>query len=331
VQPLINEVILISYPQDGGAAGLRRMGVPARTAEFMAIQFKIDQVTGFAHDLWLRQVRDDEMPAKVINVSRVNYFVGQVLNGGFQQFVHNSNWDKNFIAGVRRGLTAIGAREHLAVFEGAARMVDDAYATAGGQLDTAKFEATIKQLEQKHLSNLKLTLRTGMIVGKSWTWGERWECAQFLSARYIQRWWGVKRLPLADYEAALDRLAARVPDLAARRQKAEDTRPWEKKTIDLLVAQAFFSDIWYTAFGTREYDGKKVWCWNFTVGKTPGQGHHQAIFVDGQAIMFKGNTDQIVAQRSAPEAAAGSGVARNEPETDPETQHPNVMLMIANP
>lgn len=272
------------------------------------------------------------MPPKVIDVSRVNYLVGQVLNGGFLQFVHNSNWDRNFVAGVHRGLAAIGAREHLAVFEGAARLVDEAYANAGGQLDTGKFKATIQQLERKHLSNLRLTWRTGWIVGNGWTWGDRWQSAQLVSARYIQKWWGVKHLPHADYEAALDRLAARVPDLAARRQKSKDARPWEKKTIDLLVAQAFFSDIWYTAFTTREYDGKKVWCWNFTVGKTPGrQGHHQAIFVDGKAIMFKGDTDQIVAQRLAPEAAPGSGVVRNEPGMEPGTQHPNIMLMIANP
>jgi ribosomal protein S18 acetylase RimI-like enzyme len=48
-------------------------------------------------------------------------------------------------------------------------------------------------------------------------------------------------------------------------------------------SQAGLSDIWYTAFGARAHHGKKVWCWNFTVGKPPGQGHHQAIFVDGEA------------------------------------------------
>jgi hypothetical protein len=307
------------------------MGVPPREAEFMTIQSKIDEVTGFAHDLWLRHVRDDEMPPKVINVSRVNYLVGQVLNGGFLQFIQNSNWEKNFVAGVHRGLTAIGAKEHLAVFEGAAQLVEQVYSTAGGQIDTERFKAKIDQLERKHLTNLKLTLRTGWFVGNSWTWGDRWSSAQIMSARYIEKWWGVKRLPLVDYEATLDRLAARVPDLTVRRQKAEDARPWEKKIIDLLVAQAFFCDIWYTAFSAREYDGKKVWCWNFTVGKTPGQGHHQAIFVDGKAIMFKGDTDQIVAQRDAPEAAPGSGIIRSEPDMEPGMQPPNISLMIPNP
>jgi hypothetical protein len=141
----------------------------------------------------------------------------------------------------------------------------------------------------------------------------------------------VQHLPRADYEAALDKLAPRIPDLAARRQKWEDARPWEKNAIDRLVAQAFFSDIWYTAFSTREHNGRKVWCWNFTVGKIPGKGHHQAIFVDGEAVMFESNTDKIVARRPAPECAPGSGVARNEPSGEPGTEGPNMIYRIANP
>src|ERR1700721_105691 len=98
MQPLVHDIILPVKPSsalqriktslgmDGVAVRMRRMGVDPLAAEFMEIQTKIDEVTGFAHGLWERHVRDDEMPAKVINVSRVNYFVGQVLNGGFVQF-----------------------------------------------------------------------------------------------------------------------------------------------------------------------------------------------------------------------------------------------------
>jgi hypothetical protein len=65
---------------------MRRMGVPPLTTEFMEIQSKIDEVTEFAHDLWERHVRDDEMPPNVINVSRVNLLVGAVLGGGVLRF-----------------------------------------------------------------------------------------------------------------------------------------------------------------------------------------------------------------------------------------------------
>lgn len=329
MQSLVSEVILIAR-DSGDATALRRMGVPPRDAEFMAIQSKIDEVTGFAHDLWLRHFLDDEMPPKVINVSRVNYLVGQVLNGGLLQFVHNTGWDKNFVEGVRRGLAAIGAREHLAVFEGIARLIDEAHATGGG-LDTDKFKATVAQLERKHLSNLKLTWRIGWIVDNGWKWGDRWQCVQILNARYIEKWSGVQRLPPTDYEAALDKLMPRIPNLAERRQMREDARPWEKKLIDQFIAQIGLDYVWYTAFSTREYNGKKVWCWNFVVGRTPGEGHHHSIFVDGEAVIFKGDTDEVVARMPAPECALESRVARTQPEAEPGSYHPNITFPIANP
>jgi hypothetical protein len=152
-----------------------------------------------------------------------------------------------------------------------------------------------------------------------------------LSARYIAGWKDVRRVPAEAYPAALDRLASAIPDRAARRQAREDTRPWEKKAIDHMVAQAFYSNIWYTAFDTRHHDGKTVWCWSFTVGKTPGQGHHQAIFVDGEAIMFEGRTNKIVGRRPAPECAPGSAVASNAPDLEPGTEGKNISLLIANP
>src|SRR5215831_10601841 len=343
MQPLVHDVILPAKSSRvleriktvlgiGGVADrMRRMGVAPLAAEFMEVQTKIDEVTGFAHGLWERHFRDDEMPTKVINVSRVNYLVGQVLNGGLLQFIQNSQWNTSFVDGVRSGLAAIGASEHLAVFEGAARPIDEAYEKGGGKLDTDKFGVMLDQLEREHLSNLKLSRRLSRSVDDSWTWGDRWQCAQILSARYIAGWRGVRRVPSAAYPAALDRLAAAIPDLAARRQMREDARPWEKKAIDRMVAQARYDYVWYTAFSTREYRGRKVWCWNFVVGRTPGQGHHQAIFVDGEAIMFKGGTDEIVARTPTPEGAPGSGVARNEPEQDPGTEGFNIIIHIPNP
>ena len=62
-----------------------------------------------------------------------------------------------------------------------------------------------------------------------------------------------------------------------------------------------------------------------------GEGHHQAIFVDGEAIMFKGHTDEIVARLAAPQAAPGSGVARNEPSREPGSEGPNILFRIPNP
>jgi hypothetical protein len=327
---MIREIVLFDKPSSSPEE-LMQMGVDQSAAEFIFIQSKVDQVTQFAYDLSLRHIRDNEMPEIVVNVSRVNYLIGQILNGGFLQFVHNSKWDKNFIAGVRNGLAAIGAAEHLAVFDGAAQMIDEAYERDDGKLDTARFCAAFDELEREHLSGPKLSQRLGMDVDDSWTWAERWQIAQVMNAVYIGTWDNVRRMPLADYEQALDRIVADVPDLEKRREEYEAARPWEKRTIDRFVAQIGLDYVWYTAFSARGYNGKTVWCWNFVVGRTIGEGHHQAIFVDGEAIIFKGDIDEVAARMPAPESASGSGVARNEPEQEPGTHHPNISILIDNP
>ena len=327
---MIREIILIDRPSSGPEA-LMQMGVDQSAAEFMFIQSKVDEVTQFAYDLSLRHIRDDEMPESVINVSRVNYLIGQILNGGFLQFVHNTNWDKKFVAGVRNGLAAIGATEHLAVFDGAAKMIDEAYKRDDGKLDTARFLASFNELEQEHLSDSKLSQRLDMDVDDSWSPALRWEIAQVMNAVYIGTWDKVRRLSLADYEQALDRIVADVPDIDSRRQKYEAARPWEKRTIGRFVAQLGLDYVWYTSFSSRKYNGKTVWCWNFVVGRTIGEGHHHAIFVDGEAIIFKGDTDEVDARMPAPECASGSGVARNEPEYEPGTEHLNINVLIDNP
>lgn len=327
---MINEIILLDGPSSSPEE-LMQMGVDQSAAEFMFIQSKVDPVTQLAHDLSLRHVRDDEMPENVINVSRVNYFIGQILNGGFRQFVHNTKWNRNFISDVRRGLAAIGATDHLAVFDGAAQMIDEAYKRDDGKLDAASFDAAFDELEREHLSDSRLCERLGMDPDDSWTWAERWQIAQVFNAVYIGNWEKVRRLPRADYEQALDRIVAGIPDLKERREEYEAARPWEKRIIDQFVAQIGLDYVWYTTFTEREYNGRKVWCWNFVVGRTVGEGHHQAIFVDGEAIIFKGDTDEVVARLPAPESASGSGVARHEPDGQPGAHHPNLALLITNP
>lgn len=143
------------------AERFRRMGFAPLAAEFMQAQTVIDEVTSFAHSLWERHVLDREMPEKVINVSRVNYLVGQILNGGFLQFVTNSGWNAEFVGGVRSGLQALEAAEHLAVFQGASRIVDVACETASREIDNDKFDASLDRLESEHLNNAKLSRRLG--------------------------------------------------------------------------------------------------------------------------------------------------------------------------
>ncbi len=165
-----------------------------RFAAFSEAQVKIDEVTGFAHGLWERDVRDNEMPTKVINVSRVNYLAGQVLNGGFPQFVHNSQWYESFIAGVRSGLVAIGAVNILRFSRAPRASVDEAYKMGGGDLDIDRLDATLDQLERECASAIPGRAAASRSVDDSRTWGDGWYALKCRAPVGIAGWRDVRRV-----------------------------------------------------------------------------------------------------------------------------------------
>lgn len=286
----------------------------------------IDEVTSFAYGLSMRHFYDSEMPPEVIHVSRVSYLLGQVLNGGFWQFVENSGWATSFVDGVRSGLVAIGAVEHLAVFDGAAAMIDEGY-RKDGKIDIDRFNQLVDQLEEEHLAEAKLKSRLGNVSSKPWNWGDRWSALTPLMERYIAKLKNIRRVRYDRYEAELDKLTRLIPDLEQRKAGREEARPWEKKRIDQLVDLAGQSQLWYTGFSERQHDGQLLWAWNMRTNA----GHHQVIFHDGEAIMFSGRTDEIVARIPAPEQRPDSGVPSHQPAQQPGTLGKNIMLLITNP
>jgi hypothetical protein len=328
---LVRDIVLTAYPSSLLGKIRTSLGIDRIAAvDFTEHQDKINGVTGFAHSLWERYFLDTEMPVEAINVSRVNRLVGEVTNGGLWQFVQNTSWNKYIVEGTRDGLKAVGAEEHLAVFDGAAQMIEEANAN-GGNIDLDAFDAKVERLETEFFSDANLRRRLRRRVDASWTWGDRWAIARLLTSRYIDGLKNIRVVAPQRYEEELDRLMPAIPDLEFRRAARADARPWEKKTIERVMTAKGLDHVWYTAFSARAHGGKTLWCWNFTVGTTPSEGHHQAIFVDGEVIVYKGHTDEIVTRAPCPEAAEGSTAPRVEPDQEPGTEGPNIIIRIDNP
>lgn len=70
----------------------------------------------------------------------VDYYLAQVNNGGFSQFLYNSRWHSGTIGLLREGLVATNAKKHLALFEeGAALVASLGEAGLEGYLDSDYF------------------------------------------------------------------------------------------------------------------------------------------------------------------------------------------------
>lgn len=66
----------------------------------------------------------DDVSADALRSYYVDFYLGQVNNGGFAQFVQNSKWNDAVIASIRSGLAAMGASGMVANFAEMGTLVD---------------------------------------------------------------------------------------------------------------------------------------------------------------------------------------------------------------
>jgi len=296
----------------------------ARERSFDECRDLVAHVQQFAYELSKRRVHDTEMPRNVILVSRVNYFIGQVLNGDVYQFLHNTRYSYEFTADLIDAFRTIGAIEHAQVMSDISAFIEKARAERNA-IENDKLRALKERLETEQLSDAKLNARYRQPRTNTWSWGDRWSAPIHLCARYIDGWKNLRYVPDSQYEIEITRLAARIPDLVAREQAHQEARAWEKKAIEKLMHG---ERIYYTTFSARTWNGKSVWCWNFTTTAGDKGGHRAAIFVDGELVIFMGDTPEIIARAPAPECAPGSTTLRNEPDKAPGSLSPNVIIRI---
>src|SRR5262245_17432988 len=69
-------------------------------------------------------LKEDEIPPDALRSYYVDYYLAQVENGGFSQFVYNSHWSPLMNGFIREGLAGMKAVGHLALFNESATLVD---------------------------------------------------------------------------------------------------------------------------------------------------------------------------------------------------------------
>src|SRR5262249_35681772 len=84
----------------------------------------VESNISFLNALFAEHLTADEVSSDALRSYYVDYYLAQVNNGGFSQFVYNSRWSPQCIAYVREGMRAMKAKQHLEVFEEGARLVE---------------------------------------------------------------------------------------------------------------------------------------------------------------------------------------------------------------
>lgn len=248
--------------------------------EYEIIYSNIDYLNSlFQEYIYLEEVSDDALKSYY-----VDYYLTQVNNGGFSQFVYNSGWRKDTIRYVREGLNEMGAFENLELFNKSAGILDD--------LGADRIE---KYLNSEYFGANKERDILNSFDDEFYDLQES-EALVSLNSRWLKQHDKLEVLNKEQYQERIRTIAHSIPDGNVRAQEALEAEPRYMKLIRALCNKSGHTLERVTAGDpTNEYKGVQILAWHFLTNL----GHHYMIDYKGEAIMFKGESGEVVAAISA--------------------------------
>lgn len=251
----------------------------------------VDSNVTFVTALLEEHFTADELSQDALRSYYVDYYLAEVNNGGFSQFVYNSGWDEREIRYIREGLQAMGASRHLELFNQSSAILDRI-----GPDGMARFFDSEYFGENKERDILNEFNDAFYAL-----------CEDEDLVRLNSDW--LRSLPhLAlkttdEMKAEVERRAATLPDREARAARELENEPLFMKLIRALCAEAEHELVAVTAGDpTHEHSGHQTLAWHFITD----QGHYYMVEADGKAMMFNGDTHEQIVAIQAPDASASS-------------------------
>jgi hypothetical protein len=247
----------------------------------------VESNISFLNALFEEYLTADEVSADALRSYYVDYYLAQVNNGGFSQFVYNSRWNPQVVAFVREGLRAMKAKRHLEVFEEGARLVE-----RFGQDRLAAYFASEYFGENPDRDELNAPNDRFLEVEKK-------EDLLALNAAWLRNHAKLVVLTVQEMQEEVRRRGQALPDRERRIAEALANEPRYMKLIRALCERAGHDLERVTAGDpTRVHEGAQTLAWHFITDK----GHHHMVESGRKAIMFRGHsTTDRVCEVEAPE------------------------------
>jgi len=240
----------------------------------------------FVNALFGEHFREEEIARDALRSYYVDYYLAQVNNGGFSQFVWNSKWSPPLIGLVREGLCAMKAVRHFKLFNESAALVDRMGPDRlRGYLlrDYWGTNPDRDALDAAHDGRFaELSSTEGLIA---------------LNAAWLRSLPGLQVKTSEEIRAEIERRVATLPDREERKRAALENEPRYMKLVRALCLKAGHTFSRITAGDPgHQYNGKLVLAWHFITDK----GHHYMVDAEGRAVMFEGTTKKPVAEIVSP-------------------------------
>lgn len=236
----------------------------------------------FINDLRRQYYKIDEVSQDALLSYEVDYYLAQMLNGGFAQFVRNSKWTPEMERLVRGGLLAIGATGHLKLFD------------EGVTLVRSLGDAGLKNFFATNIQNYAQSTERAVLaaIDKRFYELDKRESLRTLNRIWLRTHPNLVQASSEQIDTEIQLRAGLVPNRAERIAAAEANAPRCLKLIRALVAKAGQQLQRVTAGDpTRDFEGAKTTAWYFLTD----QGLFHMVDAGGKAIMFRGRstTDRV--------------------------------------
>lgn len=228
--------------------------------------------------LFERYVEYDEVCKEALYSYFVDYYLAQVNNGGFSQFVYNAGWDEFIVNCVREGLRAMNATKHSALFEQSANLID--------QFSDEQFEQFLAgeyfgENEQRDILN--------SFDDQFYELNDHEDLIE-INSQWLKSHPKLQVVDEDDLDELLDQIASKIPNLAERQQKAQENRPRYFKVIEALCLKSEQTLDRITAGSPVEHEGKSLIEWHFLTDA----GHFYMLDLGDQAKMFNDDGQLVV-------------------------------------
>jgi len=252
----------------------------------------------FINTLFRNYVRRDEICIDSLKSYYVDYYLAQVNNGGFSQFVYNSDWDDFMIGLILEGLGDMGAHKNLNLFKKSAKIVSG--------MSKKNFE---RFLEGEYFGNYLQIDHLNKFDDRFFELQEIENLIQFNSS-WLKSLPTLKVIHSDEMNIYLKSLIDKIPDKEERVRESLEDEPRYKKIIYALCKAANQTLEFVTDFDLRGLDGKKT---EATIEKlldgkiasahhfVTNEGHHYMMDFDGKGVMFKGRTEEMIVEIDATE------------------------------
>jgi hypothetical protein len=235
----------------------------------------------FVNAQFSEHLTHEEVGENALRSYYVDYFLAQLENGGFSQFVYNSRWG-DCIDYIIEGFAAMGAARHLELFENAAEQM----AQRPGVEGLRRFFASdyFGDNEERDILNefndafFALSDVENLVE---------------LNAGWLRHLPELVVLSEAEMREELRQRVEAIPDLEKRVEAALAAEPRDMKLIrSLCNATGMKFDRVTAGDPSGSFEGGQVTSWHFLTD----EGHFHMIEADGKAIMRRGHTDEVVCE-----------------------------------